>query len=205
MLRFHLFNITTASSLELRTTAMSAQNPSSDQNPNRHCILDEKTAGPETHTIHSMSTTRSDLEDLNSSLAGCGATTSTKVLQEPADGKPGITLTTYTHEQSTSRHSSPLLHLSKPVDPSPYTSSSPCEKISGPPAQSIDRALVEQENPEIMRLERELAEHFQDLKGEFEGRTGRRWVPLRAWLGEKWEWDSDGEGNKEEELEGDEL
>jgi hypothetical protein len=196
MSHFHLFNITTASSLELRTSALSAQHPSSDEKSHRHCILDEKTAGPETHTIHSMSTLHERSKDCP---IGCGATTSTKVLHEPFDGKPGITLTTYTHDQSTSRHSTPLLHLSKPVDPSPYTSSSPCEKISGPPAQSIDRALVEQEHPEIMRLERELAEYFQDLKREFQGRTGRRWVPLRAWPEEKWEWDSDDEGEGEED------
>jgi hypothetical protein len=50
-----------------------------------------------------------------------------------------------------------------------------------------------------MQLECELAEHFQGLKNDFEGKTGRRWEPLRAWSEGKWSWDSDEDGDVEEE------
>ncbi|KAI8937683.1 hypothetical protein NX059_005384 [Plenodomus lindquistii] len=47
----------------------------------------------------------------------------------------------------------------------------------------------------LVRLKEDLERHFQRLKGEFEEKTGREWVQLKAWKGEEWEWESEEEGD----------
>jgi len=122
-----------------------------------------------------------------SSLDGCGEATSTKVLHEPADGKPAITLTTYKHGSSTVNS---LLHLFKPIDtdPSPYVSSAPARAFN---SARHWPALAEHEQPELKQLKKELEVHFQGMKSEFEEKTGRNWAPLKAWPKEQWEWDGE--------------
>jgi hypothetical protein len=38
---------------------------------------------------------------------------------------------------------------------------------------------------------RELERYFEQLKSEFEEKTGKLWTPLRAWTNEDWDWTSD--------------
>jgi hypothetical protein len=63
-------------------------------------------------------------------------------------------------------------------------------------------SIADTKRGEITKLRCELDEHFKILKDEFEEKTGRRWVPLRSYEDEEWEWVDDVVGNAdwEEEL-----
>jgi len=133
-----------------------------------------------------------------SNSAGCGdAASTTKVVHTPADAhQPAITLTTY--QQRDSDASAPrksLLRPVKPIDPSPYA--------------APKRSTLDKREPELVQLKRELEEYWRGLKSEFEEKTGRSWVPLKAWEKEEWEWDGeeeekgDGEDEDEDEEAGD--
>jgi hypothetical protein len=90
----------------------------------------------------------------------------TKLLHDAHDGRPSITLTSYTTK------------LRGPASPT---------AVSKVPARS--EWLVEPRN-EQPALKCELDEYFLGLKGEFEEKTGKVWVPLRAWAREEWKWEN---------------
>lgn len=130
-----------------------------------------------------MSSTVSKLPASRNPGSLAGGVTSTKVLHTPTNNKqPTITLTAHKDGLPTPDHS--VLHLFKP-DPSPYVSSAA--------SNSAAVALADHEPLELKALKEELEVFSQDRKSEFEERTGRAWIPLRAWPREEWEWDL-GEG-----------
>jgi hypothetical protein len=108
---------------------------------------------------------------------------STKTLQVEQDGKPAITLTTYKHDPSPQDGSTSLLHLFRPID---------INEIKRH-ATSTLRTTSEQgrESCSLMQLRSQLEEHFEGLKREFEVKRGKSWTPLRPWVKEDWEWESD--------------
>jgi hypothetical protein len=105
------------------------------------------------------------LELAKTPLAGPQAPT-TKVLHDAHDGRPSITLTSYTTE------------FRGPASPT---------AVSKAPASSERLVGPHNEQP---ALKCELDEYFLGLKGEFEEKTGKVWVPLRGWAREEWEWEN---------------
>ena len=128
-----------------------------------------------------------------SNSAGCGdaKSTATEVLHTPADAhQPAITLTAYQQRDSAAPRNS-LLRPFKPIDPSPYA--------------APKRSTLDKREPELVQLKRELEEYWRGLKSEFEEKTGRNWVPLKAWEKEEWEWDGEEEDKGDGEDEGEEA
>jgi hypothetical protein len=158
--------------------------------------INDQDKNPEQH----MSTVVSQLP--TTSLAGCGEPTSpsTKVLHAPTNNsQPTITLTTYKDDGASPGLSTPsisVLHLFKP-DPSPY--------VSGASNSAAVALADDDEIPALRQLKEELEVCFLEMRSEFEERTGRGWVPLRAWPREEWEWEGllglglEGEEEEEEE------
>ncbi|KAH7078454.1 hypothetical protein FB567DRAFT_596050 [Paraphoma chrysanthemicola] len=126
---------------------------------------------------------------------------STQVLQEPKDGKPAITLTTYKNQRSES-----LSQLFKPINPSPFAAAemSSADLFSSRAEHYVNDSEICASGSEeglngLEILSNELDDHFRSLRGEFEERTGRAWVPLTPWEPEEpeqdweWAWESSGE------------
>jgi hypothetical protein len=134
------------------------------------------------HTIEDMATLCQLPQDPHSAIQQSCAP-STQLLHPAKSNMPAITLTSYQYLPPTDTTSFPLLHRFKPVDPNPFTTDS-------------ELASSEAQAPALVQLRSDLEEHFVGLKKEFEQKTGRSWVPLRAWERE-WKWNGEGE----EELE----
>jgi hypothetical protein len=91
-------------------------------------------------------------------------TPTTKILHDAHDGKPIITLTSYT---------------------TGFPSTADSTAVSKTPAR-VEWLIEPREEWPV--LKRELDEYFQGLKSEFEEKTGKAWIPLRGWAREEWEW-----------------
>jgi hypothetical protein len=68
----------------------------------------------------------------------------------------------------------PVVHDYRPI------TSGKNDSIAG----SLDQAWGA--HPGLMH---ELEDHFQNLRSEFEEKTGGLWTPLRGWAREDWDWD----------------
>lgn len=140
--------------------------------------------GPKPHTEFCDTTTLCQHrgEPMLPGACHAGAETTTRVLHESEDDKPTITLTSYTDKSPNRRFMVRLLEPTHLVDDDCII------------PISLEEALVETyalPDGNITELRRGLEEHFEVLKCEFEQKTGKAWIPLRAWPEQEWEWTSD--------------
>jgi hypothetical protein len=144
---------------------------------------------------HDMTTLCQPLEELDLSISSYSDTRpiSTKVLHEGEDDKPTITLTTYKELLPTPQS---LVRLFEPTNPSsPLTHADNDSTIELLTSAFEDTSVLAQH--ETAELKRELEDHFQGLRSEFEEKTGRAWAPLQPWARDAWEWDNSAEEEEE--------
>jgi hypothetical protein len=116
-------------------------------------------------------------------------TLSTEVLHESETNTPAITVTTYKDELLTRQL---LRRLLQRVEPSHDESICALRRE----ALADTTAQVDEKSKKLIR---ELEEHFEGLKSEFETKTGRVWTPLRAWEDKEWNWEWEDEKAGDEE------
>ncbi|KAF2031230.1 hypothetical protein EK21DRAFT_111052 [Setomelanomma holmii] len=149
-----------------------------------------------TKSTDDMATLYQHPKGLEFDIDGCGeqrniGVMSTKVLHEPEDEKPAITLTTYKHGLALRERSDSLLQLFEPINSSAFLDKT-STGFGNLGAKSL-RAKEEAEQTGLVSLRAQLENHFTQLKSAFEEKTGRAWIPLKPWRKEdcEWDWGSD--------------
>jgi hypothetical protein len=141
------------------------------------------TGAPTPHAIPSntINSSGNSSELVLSSSHHASAKMSTGVLYQGDNDKPSITLTTYSDDMPTHRST---LGLVEPTSPGHDNCIIPTlDEIS---ADTFP--LADAKSKDLMH---ELEQYFEELKSEFEQKTGREWTPLRAWTKEELQWTSD--------------
>jgi hypothetical protein len=137
---------------------------------------------------YDMTTLYQSPEELDLSMSGCSEThiVLTKILHAGDGDKPEITLTTYKDLISTTpQYRVQLFEPSNPSSPSTYQDHDSTISSQTLAFESTS-GLAQREAAELVR---ELEDHFQNLKSEFEEKTGRVWAPLQPWAKDAWGWD----------------